>query len=173
MRLPDTALSTYKVLPLPRLLLAALVSLALVVAGCGDSGDDGGAASTTTADAGNGEPQDESTAPTFTQDDSGEEARLAVGDEVVVALEVCVGCGYRWEITQPPDAAVIAAEGPINQPRPTSSTRPGEPPIVGQSSDEIFRFRGLSAGTTNVTIGYFPPTGDTPEESVVFTFLVT
>lgn len=108
---------------------------------------------------------------TFTKADSGKEVPLAVGEEVVAALETCVGCGYRWEITEEPDAAVVESLGSTNQPR-TGDTQPGDPPIAGGSSDELFSFRGVGAGTAKVTIGYFPPAGDSPEETFTLSFSV-
>ena len=156
---------------IPRLLIATAAALALVAGACGS--DDGGtspASSTTTADqtaaAGTTEGQ------TFTRDDNGGEASLAVGEEVTVSLETCGGCGYEWRVTAPPDAAVVETLGTSNNPRPTS-TQPGEMPIVGAPTDTVFRFRGVAAGTTELTVGYFPPADDTAEESFTMTFVVT
>ncbi|HUR49850.1 MAG TPA: protease inhibitor I42 family protein [Acidimicrobiales bacterium] len=115
---------------------------------------------------------DDASGQTFTQADTGKEALLAVGEEVVVSLETCGGCGYEWRVTEPADAAVVESSESTNQPRPTSSTQPGDPPLVGVPTDENFRFRGVAAGRTEVTIGYFPPAGAAPEESFTLVFVV-
>lgn len=107
----------------------------------------------------------------FTQADNGKEALLAVGEQASVKLETCGGCGYQWRVTEAPDAAIVESLPSSNQPRPTV-TQPGEPPMVGVPTDEVFPFRGLAAGRTSVTIGYFPPAQDAPEESFTLTFVV-
>lgn len=151
----------------PALIAFALVGL-LAFAACGAEDSAPEAASSTSTSAGEDDAVKEQT---FTQADSGKEAKLATGEEIVVSLETCGGCGYQWRVTKEADAGVIESLGSTNQARPTT-TQPGDPPLVGVPTDENFRFRGVASGRTEVTIGYFPPADDAPEESFTLIFVV-
>ena len=118
----------------------------------------------TTAPGADGEPQ------TFTKEQSGETAQLNVGEEVVVSLETCPGCGYHWEITTPPDAAVVESFDPTETPGDNQAE--DGTPIAGASGTIEFKFKGVGAGTTTVEIGYFPPADDKAEETYTLTFEV-
>lgn len=146
-----------------------------LMAACGGSADTPGEASRTTSGATASEDKAETAevaaSQTFTAADSGKEARLGTGDEVVVSLETCPGCGYQWRITEEPDILVVASVGMNDEPRPTS-TQPGDDPIVGAPADSVFRFRGVAPGTTKVAVGYFPPAEDSAEETFTLSFVV-
>ncbi len=159
--------------------MALLVGLLTVGAACGDDptvGSESSSQTTTSEDKAQvttpdpTDPSDGSDLQTFTKEQSGETVQMKVGEEVIASLETCPGCGYYWEETSEPDSAIIKTLDKTETP-PNNQSEDGSP-IVGGSGSIEFHFEGVSAGTTEVEIGYFPPAEDQPEETFTLTFVV-
>jgi len=160
-------------------LLAFLASLLVFGAACGR--DDPTVEADASAEIGNDEdkaqvatppttPGEEGERQTFTKEQSGETAQMEVGEEVVVSLETCPGCGYHWEITSPPDGAVVECCD-ATETEGDNQADDGTP-IAGAPGTIDFKFKGTGAGTASVEIGYFPPGDDKAEETYTLTFVV-
>ena len=162
------------------ILLAVLASLLVFSAACGR--DDPTVDADASAQVGDDDedkaqvtlppttPGEEGDPQTFTKEQSGETVQMKVDEEVVVSLETCAGCGYHWEITSPPDGAVVECCD-ATETEGDNQADDGTP-IAGVPGTLDFKFTGAGAGTTTVEIGYFPPAEDKPEETYTLTFVV-
>jgi predicted secreted protein len=100
--------------------------------------------------------------------DKGKTVGAHPGDTIVVSLVDCFSCGYHWAITTAPNGAVVAHRSTEDQP---AQNPPG---AVGASGKKVFTFQAVGAGTTGVSLGYFPPAkGAAPETTYALTFVVS
>ncbi len=155
------------------LLPVTLLLAAVLCAGCAD---DGG----TLADA----PASPSAPAATTEteavvvkvgDDDGQdrrEAALRTGQALQVDLHTCGGCGYQWLLDSPPDAAVLSGGQP-EQVMPDAVPEPTGEPLVGTPTTTRFVFRGVAAGTAQLTLGYHGPGSTAPDRSVVVSVTVS
>jgi predicted secreted protein len=98
--------------------------------------------------------------------DKGRRVAARRGDAIVVSLTDCFSCGYHWAITTPPDNKVVAHRSTQDEPAANSP--------AGGSGRKVFTFQAVGAGTTGLTIGYFPPAkGASPETSYSLSFAVS
>ncbi len=91
-----------------------------------------------------------------------------VGGTVTVDLESNPSTGYHWELVGiDQQTAVLEQQGePVYEPDVQESDM-----VLGAGGTTSWTFLGLSAGTAEVTMGYFPPgagVGSEPEETRLF-----
>ncbi|MFH1059075.1 MAG: protease inhibitor I42 family protein [Pseudomonadota bacterium] len=77
---------------------------------------------------------------------------VGVGETVDLTLDSNPSTGFRWFLAQPPDNLVLVLETHFYQSDPDAAGR------VGAPGREVFRFRGVSPGSTNLTLEYARPT---------------
>jgi predicted secreted protein len=100
--------------------------------------------------------------------DKGKTVAARSGDTIVVSLIDCFSCGYHWNITAAPDVKVVAHRSTVDQ---QAQNAPGQ---VGGSGKRVFTFQAVGAGSTSVTLGYFPPAkGAAAESTFALSFVVS
>lgn len=135
-----------------------------------------GASTTTTSSATTTTPPSTATtaAPStvnVTAAQDGQTVVLGIGDDLVVSLDGCGGCGYTWRMTGQPSTVVFSYEG---EQTTTPTTAAGSSPMAGQAVAYSWTFKAVSAHTTRFTAGYFPPgSGSAPTQSFDVTLAVS
>lgn len=110
-------------------LLALVLSLALALAACG-----GGA----------------ETAPLLlTQEDDGTSVTLEPGQQLAISLESNPSTGFKWNLTEEPDANVLSlVSSTYVEPATTGQ-------VVGVPGTEVWTFEAVGTGTTSFELAYF------------------
>ena len=86
---------------------------------------------------------------------------VKAGETFDVILPSNSSTGYRWKLVQELDEGIVqfVAQDYI----------PQRPILPGSGGVDVWTFRGVTAGETTITLGYYPPSNqDEPEETVVF-----
>jgi len=83
------------------------------------------------------------------EDNNGGEIELNFGKLLVVKLESNPSTGYRWELVEN-NESILKQFGQAEFESPETAG----PPIVGAGGWEIFRFKAISAGQTNLELVY-------------------
>ena len=147
-------------------LLGAAAAAALAAAGCGGSGSDSSgstaAAPTTTAAATTASTAAGGSLPRPTA--PGTRLATTVGGTVKVVLPNNPSTGYTWQFLTLPDPTVVKTG------EPQDLSLPDAPP--GAAGVRVYPFRGLAAGTTTVTVGDVPPSGNKPNVTRRYTIRV-
>lgn len=102
---------------------------------------------------------------------NGQTVALRVGDDLVVSLDGCGGCGYTWRMTGQPSTVVFSYEG---EQTTTPTTAAGSSSTAGPPASYSWTFKAVAAHTTRFTAGYFPPgSGGAPTQSFDVTLTVS
>jgi inhibitor of cysteine peptidase len=87
------------------------------------------------------------------------------GDEFTIVIDSNPTTGYEWRLVEDTPNGAVAEF--VNQ-----EYDPDEPGATGSGGVDIWTFRGVAAGETEIMLGYFPPDGsDVPQ--TVTTYHVT
>jgi len=87
----------------------------------------------------------------------------AAGDEFKIVIESNPTTGYHWELMNEPEANVVIL---------VSNEYKGDEPVMpGSGGVEVWTFKAVSAGETQITLGYYPPSNEPtdPQQTVTFT----
>ena len=96
-----------------------------------------------------------------TYQDSGQEINIDVGQEFVIALGSNQTTGYSWQESYDETMLELVQQ---------SYEEEAEEGLVGAGGIEYFRFKGLKAGETNITLTYEQPwEGGGIDQTKVFT----
>jgi inhibitor of cysteine peptidase len=92
---------------------------------------------------------------------------VRAGEEFVIVLESNPTTGYQWKIVGDVDGAVV--EFVESEYKSTSA-----PNLVGSGGLDLWTFKAVNAGETQVTLGYYPPSNDPtdPQQTETFTVIV-
>lgn len=127
-----------------------LIVTAIAVAACGDE-----------AEPGSEPPQ----IVEVTAEDTGTTVELVPDDEVVITLESNVTTGFAWTLARAPDAEVLELVD--------STYVEPETELVGAGGEEVWTFRALGAGTTDLELSYERSSGETAGEPFALTVVVS
>ena len=89
----------------------------------------------------------------------------AAGNEFKIVIDSNPTTGYHWALVGELDADVIEF---VSQ-----EYAADEPVMPGSGGADIWTFKALSAGETQITLGYYPPSNDPVEPQQTLTFTVT
>lgn len=118
-------------------LVATLLGLLMVLAGCGPINDLG---------AGKGEEID------LSAKDHGGQVEARVGQILILTLESNPTTGFRWEVVETKDSALRQSDEA--EFRVASES---DPPPVGAGGVEVFRFEAVQIGETLLELVYHRP----------------
>jgi inhibitor of cysteine peptidase len=91
---------------------------------------------------------------------------VGAGQEFSIILESNPTTGYHWDIVGNLDGNMV--ELVKNEYTSTS-----DPNLVGGGGVEVWTFKALKAGETQITLGYYPPSNDPVDPQQITTFTVT
>ena len=80
----------------------------------------------------------------------GKEVEIAVGGSLTVTLESNPTTGFEWELTEIADQTVLAEAG-------HEFKAPGAGAPVGTGGEEVWTFKALKEGTTELSMEYSKP----------------
>jgi inhibitor of cysteine peptidase len=84
------------------------------------------------------------------------EVRMAVGGSLQVALNSNPTTGFKWELVQNSDPAVLEKVSSIFE-TPMVKRPAGEPPLVGAGGKEFWNFKALKKGASILNMEYSRP----------------
>jgi predicted secreted protein len=105
-------------------------------------------------------PSDDPGTKTVTFADRGGVARLVVGERLIVKLEVCSDCGYRWATRTAPDRRVLHRLAQGHQKIGDCAA-----PCTGGEAYTLFRYRARAGGRTSFVLEYIPPGASGPAKT--------
>ena len=86
------------------------------------------------------------------------------GEEFTIVLDSNPTTGYHWEIVDELSASLeFISKDYIND----------KPGAVGSGGVDVWTFKAISAGETQVTLGYYPPSNELEDPQQTVTFTVT
>ncbi len=90
----------------------------------------------------------------------------ATGDDFKIVIESNPTTGYHWELMNEPEANVVILV--------SNEYKGDEPVITGSGGVEVWTFKAVSPGETQITLGYYPPSNEPtdPQQTVTFTVKV-
>jgi predicted secreted protein len=88
------------------------------------------------------------------------------GKEFTIILESNPTTGYHWEIVGELDPNMVEF-------LKNDYTSTSDPNLVGGGGVEVWTFKAVNAGETQVTLGYYPPSNDPVEPQQTTKFTVT
>jgi len=127
-----------------------LILTAVAVAACGDE-----------TEPASGPPQ----VVEVTAEDAGTTVELVTDDEVVITLESNVTTGFAWTLARAPDDGVLELVD--------STYVEPETELVGAGGEEVWTFRAVGAGTTDLELSYDRSSGETAGEGFALTVVVS
>lgn len=127
-----------------------LILTAIAVAACGDE-----------TEPASGPPQ----VAEVTAQDAGTTVELVTDDEVVITLESNVTTGFAWTLARAPDDEVLELVD--------STYVEPETELVGAGGEEVWTFRAIGAGATDLELSYERSSGETAGEPFALTVVVT
>ena len=89
----------------------------------------------------------------------------SAGNEFKIIIDSNPTTGYHWEIIGEVDADVVEFV--------SRDFRGDEPVAVGSGGVDVWVFKAVAAGETDITLGYYPPSNDPVEPQQTVTFTVT
>ena len=89
----------------------------------------------------------------------------SAGNEFKIIIDSNPTTGYHWEIIGEVDADVVEFV--------SRDFRGDEPVAVGSGGVDVWVFKAVAAGETDITLGYYPPSNDPVEPQQIVTFTVT
>jgi inhibitor of cysteine peptidase len=87
---------------------------------------------------------------------NGKEIQMVLGSTLQVALNSNPTTGFKWELAQISDAAVLEKVNSIFE-TPMVKQKEGSPPIVGAGGKEFWTFKALKRGTAVISMEYSRP----------------
>lgn len=141
---------------------AALFAASLLLAACGGGGDDG--------DGSDGELR--------TVSDPATPVEASIGDVVEISLEANPTTGFSWELSGPPETAIVRYLGGDYESRGEATeveeSEDGDTPapIIGGGGVQRLRFQVVGAGATTVQLRYVQPWVDPPEPAATSSFTI-
>lgn len=127
-----------------------LILTAIAVAACGDESEPA-----------SGPPQ----VVEVTAEDAGTTVELVTDDEVVITLESNVTTGFAWTLARAPDDEVLKLVD--------STYVEADTELVGAGGEEVWTFRAIRAGTTDLELSYERSSGETAGEPFALTVVVS
>lgn len=91
----------------------------------------------------------------------------AVADEeFTIVLDSNPTTGYHWEFVTEPDASMVEFV--------SRDYVAGQPVTTGSGGVDVWTFKAVAAGETQITLGYYPPSNDPvePQQTVIFTVTI-
>lgn len=91
-------------------------------------------------------------------DDSfnGKEVKIAASGSLQISLDSNPTTGFKWELTNISDAAVLEKVSNIFE-TPQVKLKEGSPPVVGAGGKEFWNFKALKKGNATVSMEYNQP----------------
>ena len=145
-----------------RRLAATSFAALLLLAACGGGGGDD--------DGGSGELR--------TVSDPATPVEASIGDVVEISLEANPTTGFSWELSNPPETAIVRFLGGDYESRgDTAEVDEGEDgdapaPVIGVGGVQRLRFQVVGAGATTVQLRYVQPWVDPPEPAATSSFTI-
>ena len=104
---------------------------------------------------------------TLTITDPQQPIKAETGSEFTIVLESNPTTGYHWDIVGGLDQSVV---GFIK----SEYTSASDPNLVGGGGLDVWTFKSVNAGETQITLGYYPPSNEPvdPQQTVTFTVIV-
>jgi inhibitor of cysteine peptidase len=103
--------------------------------------------------------------PQLNISDPAKNLEATAGNEFKIIIDSNPTTGYHWEIVGELDANVIEFV--------SNDFRGSEPVIPGSGGVDVWVFKAVAAGETQITLGYYPPSNDPVEPQQKVTFTVT
>lgn len=101
----------------------------------------------------------------LTETDTAVPLEVPAGETFDIVIEANITTGYEWRLTEPLDESVVqfVAQEYVSE---QSNTE-------GGGGHDIWTFRAVAPGTTEIVLGHYPPDGsDSPQEITTFTVIV-
>lgn len=103
----------------------------------------------------------------FTEKNNGENVNLNIGDIINLRLDSNITTGYSWELSETTDTEIISLESSLYE------NSQEKEDIVGAGGAELFSFRAISAGQTDLILEYIRPWEEGMESADSFTLKIT
>lgn len=101
----------------------------------------------------------------LTMKDDGRTVQVPTGDTLIVTLDSNASTGFHWMLTGKPDPRVVVLVGSKYVAPATN--------LVGAGGQEVWRFRAVGAGSTDLRLTYERSTGETAGQPFGITIEVT
>ena len=102
--------------------------------------------------------------------DNGRNITARPNEDIIVSIRNCFSCRYRWDVSQAPDAQVVAFRSDEDQRAPAGSPD-------GAPEYRRFTFEAVGGGETALTLSYYPPASPSgpgrPESTYHLSFTVS
>jgi predicted secreted protein len=87
----------------------------------------------------------------------------AAGSEFKIVIESNQSTGYHWDLVDELDESAVQFV--------SNEFKGGEPAMTGSGGVEVWTFKAVSPGETQITLGYYPPSNEPtkPQQTVTFT----
>ncbi|MEO1065174.1 MAG: protease inhibitor I42 family protein [Actinomycetota bacterium] len=145
-----------------RRLAATAFAASLLLAACGGGGGDD--------DGGDGELR--------TVSDPATPVEASIGDVVEISLEANPTTGFSWELSGPPESAIVRFLGGDYESRGEAAEVDEDAdgdapaPVLGGGGVQRLRFQVVGAGATTVQLRYVQPWVDPPEPAATSSFTI-
>jgi len=98
--------------------------------------------------------------------DPGTPFEVKVKEEFTIVVASSPTTGYQWRITESLDESVVQFV--------ETEYQPDRPSTTGSGGWDLWTFKTVGPGETEITLGYYPPSGKdaTPTRTVTFTVIV-
>jgi predicted secreted protein len=92
---------------------------------------------------------------------------VGAGQEFSIVLESNPTTGYHWDIVGDLDQNLVKLVK-------NEYTSTSDPNLVGGGGVDVWTFKAVNTGETQVTLGYYPPSNDPvdPQQTTIFTVIV-
>ncbi len=106
------------------------------------------------------------TVPQLQISDPAKILEASVGNEFKIIIDSNPSTGYHWEIIGEVDKSVVEFI--------SNEYRADEPVMPGSGGVDVWVFKAIATGKTDITLGYYPPSNDPvePQQTVIFTVTV-
>jgi hypothetical protein len=167
--------------PWLRASVIAGVIAVLAVGACGSDNNDDEAADTATSALENTTSTAKSlpgAAPIITESANNSTQTLAYNASsseqgtLRISLQTAGGSGYTWKITQQPDAKVVRADAPTQEPTSPRPTSADGTPLVGAPETVSTLLTATGPGTTSIELSHVGPSGGAPDKTFKVTIVV-
>ena len=88
-------------------------------------------------------------APVIEISEAGGNLEVTAGSEFKIVIESNPSAGYHWELIGSLDESVVQLV--------SKEYRADEPVMPGSGGKDVWVFKAVAAGTTTITLGYYPP----------------
>lgn len=100
---------------------------------------------------------------------SGKQVEVAVGQSLVVTLESNPSTGFKWDLAGITDQAVLEK---VSNEFKAAEAKSGEPLLVGAPGKEIWTFKALKKGKSEISLEYRRPWESGVQPAQTFTLNV-